>query len=318
MIAKGSEATPDSADSATTRRWDGIPAPGGRSRHTPVHRTFIPVVPAAEAPNPRSSPAKLSHLTVQAHFTLVVRRHIRTCIYLYVRKYNPTIFYNSVTSVFTRFALHHNFNDFAIYTVNYRILALLLEGAVPESAHSTVDSTYYTHSPSLSTVEANSGLGSLDRGDTNKTSRTSTPSSPTRQATRPSTSPPADIPMTNITGTIPGPLNMQYYVPITAPNTSAVGAWAAEPSSSRCGVEAHVDLTASNVDTSFTAASAPAINVTAQGKTVSWLGPRVAAASANSSSGSGDGAAATGARQGMVGAMVLGALLAGVAALLLA
>ncbi|KAH9029924.1 hypothetical protein EDB85DRAFT_1964486 [Lactarius pseudohatsudake] len=39
----------------------------------------------------------------------------------------------------------------------------------------------------------------------------------------------ADIPLTNITGMIPGPL----HVHITAPNTSAVDARAAEPSSSR-------------------------------------------------------------------------------------
>ncbi|KAH8994214.1 hypothetical protein EDB92DRAFT_1944100 [Lactarius akahatsu] len=57
-------------------------------------------------------------------------------------------------------------------------------------------------------------------------------------------------------------------------------------------------------------------NLTAQGGTVPWLGPRVAAASSNSSSGSGNGAA--GARKGMVGATVLGALLAGVVTLLLA
>ena len=148
----------------------------------------------------------------------------------YVRKHDPTIFYDSVTSVPSRLALHRNFNDFAAdanasalpqwmfvtpnmvndghdttidfvgqwinywlipllndtnfndnrtlilltfdetetYTVNNHIFALLLGGAVPESARGTVDSTYYTHYSSLSTVEANWGLGSLGRGDTNK------------------------------------------------------------------------------------------------------------------------------------------------------
>ncbi|KAH9170076.1 hypothetical protein EDB89DRAFT_1980369 [Lactarius sanguifluus] len=33
-----------------------------------------------------------------------------------------------------------------------------------------------------------------------------------------------DIPLTDITVTIPRPLNVQYYVPITTPNTSSVGA----------------------------------------------------------------------------------------------
>ncbi|KAI9431710.1 hypothetical protein H4582DRAFT_2062478 [Lactarius indigo] len=59
------------------------------------------------------------------------------------------------------------------------------------------------------------------------------------------------------------------------------------------------------------------VNLTAQGKTVPWLGPRVAAASFKiSSSGNGNGAA--GSREGMVGATVLGAVLAGVMTLLLA
>ena len=48
------------------------------------------------------------------------------------------------------------------------VTLLLLGGAVPESARGTTDSTYYTHYSLLSTVEANWGLGSLGRGDTNK------------------------------------------------------------------------------------------------------------------------------------------------------
>ncbi|KAH9022643.1 hypothetical protein EDB85DRAFT_2151670 [Lactarius pseudohatsudake] len=62
----------------------------------------------------------------------------------------------------------------------------------------------------------------------------------------------ADIPLANITGTIPGPLNAQFYVPITVPNTSAVGAGGGPL------------FVASGLDTSFTAASAPAsVNLTA-------------------------------------------------------
>ncbi|KAH9016787.1 phosphoesterase family-domain-containing protein [Lactarius pseudohatsudake] len=286
----------------------------------------------------------------------------------YVRKHNPTIFYDSVASVPSRLARHRNFNDFAAdvnasavpqwlfvtpnmvndghdttidfagqwvdywlapllndtnfndnrtlilltfdetetYTVNNHIFAVLLGGAVPESARGTVDSTYYTHYSSLSTVEANWGLGSLGRGDTNKT--LSNVYSFVANATGYTNLDiaPADIPLTNTTGIIPGPLNVQHYVPITAPNTSAVGAGGGAV------------FVASGLDTSFTAASAPApVNLTAQGKTVPWLGPRVAASSSNTStSGSGNGAA--GAREGIVGATVLGALLAGVVTLLLA
>ena len=60
------------------------------------------------------------------------------------------------------------FDETETYTVNNHIYALLLGGAISEDARGTVDSTYYTHYSSLSTVEANWGLGSLGRGDTNK------------------------------------------------------------------------------------------------------------------------------------------------------
>ncbi|KAH9016781.1 hypothetical protein EDB85DRAFT_2295083 [Lactarius pseudohatsudake] len=188
----------------------------------------------------------------------------------YVR-HNPTISYNSVTLVPSRLVLHRDFDDL------------------------------------VADVTSRSGcLGSLGRGDTNKTLSNvySFVSNATGYTNLDIAL--ADIPLTNTTGIIPGPLNVQYYVPITAPNTSAVGAGGGAV------------FVASGVDTSFTAASVPApVNLTAQGKTVPWLGPRVAASSSNTSaSGSGNGAA--GAREGIIGATVLGALLAGVVTLLLA
>ena len=60
------------------------------------------------------------------------------------------------------------FDETETYTINNRIFAVLLGGAIPDGSRGTVDSTYYTHYSSLSTVEANWGLGSLGRGDTNK------------------------------------------------------------------------------------------------------------------------------------------------------
>jgi len=60
------------------------------------------------------------------------------------------------------------FDETENYTVNNQVYALLLGSAVPEAARGTVDSTYYTHYSSLSSVQANWGLGSLGRGDTNK------------------------------------------------------------------------------------------------------------------------------------------------------
>ena len=119
----------------------------------------------------------------------------------------------------------------------------------------------------------------------------------------------ADIPLTNLTGNIPGPLNAQYYVPFTAPNTSAVGAGGGPV------------FIASGLDTNFTASSAPApVNLTAQNESSPWSGPRVASSSSssNSSTSSGKKNGAVGAREGIVGGTVLGALLAGVTTLLLA
>lgn len=60
------------------------------------------------------------------------------------------------------------FDENESYTENNCVLTLLLGGAIPESAWGTTDSTYYTHYSLLSTVQANWGLQSLGRGDTNK------------------------------------------------------------------------------------------------------------------------------------------------------
>jgi hypothetical protein len=117
--------------------------------------------------------------------------------------------------------------------------------------------------------------------------------------------------LTNATGTIPGPLNPNLYVPFTAPNTSAVGAGGGPV------------FIASGLNTSFTAAVAPApVNLTAQNKTVPWSGARPgsnAVTNTSSGSGSGNGKSGNGAmdvRDGIVGAAVFGAILAVIATLL--
>ncbi|KAN0135813.1 Phosphoesterase family domain containing protein [Lactarius tabidus] len=197
------------------------------------------------------------------------------------------------------------FDETETYTINNHIFAVLLGGAIPESSRGTVDSTYYTHYSSLSTVEANWGLGSLGRGDTNKTLSNvySFVANATNYTNLDISA--ADIPLTNLTGNIPGPLNARYYVPFTAPNTSAVGAGGGPV------------FIGPGLNTSFTAANAPApVNLAAQNQTVPASGPRVAASTNTSSPAKKSGA--VGAREGMVGATVLGALLAGVAALFLA
>ncbi|KAF8272437.1 phosphoesterase family-domain-containing protein [Lactarius quietus] len=149
------------------------------------------------------------------------------------------------------------FDETETYTINNQIYAVLLGGAIPDTLRGSVDSTYYTHYSSLSTVEANWGLGSLGRGDTNKTLSNvfSFVANATNYTNLDISG--ADIPLTNLTGKIPGPLNAEYYVPFTAPNTSAVGAGGGPV------------FVSPGTDTNLTAANAPApVNLTA--KNESW------------------------------------------------
>ncbi|KAH9164033.1 hypothetical protein EDB89DRAFT_2078302 [Lactarius sanguifluus] len=193
----------------------------------------------------------------------------------YVREHNPTVFYDSVASVPSRSVLHRNFNDFAIgpnasalpqwmfvtpnmvndghdttidfaaqwigHSINNRFFFLLLGDAVPENA--------------------NRGLGSLGRGDANKM-LSNVYSVADATGHKNLDVPPADFPLTNFTGTIPGLLNARKFLPILAPNTPAVGA-----------VGGPVFI-APSFDTSITT-PLTVVNLTAQGKSVRWLGPRL-------------------------------------------
>jgi hypothetical protein len=62
------------------------------------------------------------------------------------------------------------FDENSNYTINNQVYTVLLGNAVPKDLRGTIDPTFYTHYSALSTVEANWALGSLGRGDTNKTS----------------------------------------------------------------------------------------------------------------------------------------------------
>lgn len=55
------------------------------------------------------------------------------------------------------------------YDQNNNVFTVALGKGIPHELVGTTDPTYYTHYSTLSTVEANWGLGSLGRGDTNKT-----------------------------------------------------------------------------------------------------------------------------------------------------
>lgn len=67
----------------------------------------------------------------------------------------------------------------------------------------------------------------------------------------------ADIPLLNITGTIPGPLNQNFFVPFVAPNLKAVGAGGGPV------------FVAPGLNKSLTAANAPApVNLSASNQMV--------------------------------------------------
>ncbi|KAH9016776.1 hypothetical protein EDB85DRAFT_2204749 [Lactarius pseudohatsudake] len=231
----------------------------------------------------------------------------------YVRKHNPTISYDLVTLVPSRLWLFATLNmvdnghdttiDFA--GDNRTLILLTFDETETYTVNlTTASSPYYLEVLSPRVPEGPS---------TQLTTLTTPHSPPWRQtevsgrsaaATRTRGSNVYSF-VTNATDYTNFDIALPDYVPITAPNTSAVGAGGGAV------------FVASGVDTNLTAASAPTpVNLTAQGKTVQWLGPHVAAAASNSSSGSGNGA--TGIREGVVAATVLDALLASVVTIILA
>ena len=60
------------------------------------------------------------------------------------------------------------FDETETYTINNRIYTLVLGNGLPAELKGQEDDTYYTHYSAISTVQANWGLKSLGRQDTNK------------------------------------------------------------------------------------------------------------------------------------------------------
>jgi hypothetical protein len=103
----------------------------------------------------------------------------------------------------------------------------------------------------------------------------------------------AQIPLSNATGTIPGPLNPNMYVPFLAPNTAAVGAGGGPV------------FVAPGVNTNLTAANAPApVNLTALGELV----PAAGALSSSSATGTAAGPGSTSSSSAMRREVVMGGL----------
>ncbi|KAL8291389.1 hypothetical protein RQP46_002367 [Phenoliferia psychrophenolica] len=118
------------------------------------------------------------------------------------------------------------FDESESTSINNQIYTVALGGALPTDLVNTTDPTYYTHYSSLSTVQNNWGLGSLGRGDTSPTKANvyDFVAKMTNHTNNGLTIDSLDLPLTNITGNIPGPLNSAYWQPVLAPNASAIGA----------------------------------------------------------------------------------------------
>ncbi|KAH7883978.1 phosphoesterase family-domain-containing protein [Phlebopus sp. FC_14] len=116
------------------------------------------------------------------------------------------------------------FDENETYTVNNQVYSILLGGAIPENLRNTIDDTFYTHYSTLSTVENNWNLGNLGRQDTNKTvANVFKFVADTTGYENNDLVANSSLPLLNITATIPGPLNPDYWVPYLAPNTFATG-----------------------------------------------------------------------------------------------
>lgn len=146
------------------------------------------------------------------------------------------------------------FDENETYTIGNSVYSLLLGGVIPQAMKNTTDSTFYTHYSTISTVENNWDLGNLGRQDTNKTLANvfNLVASVTSYHNNNLTNSSSFLPQLNITGTIPGPLNPNYFVPYLAPNTNSTGGGSGKT------------FVAPNVNTSLTPANAPApVNITA-------------------------------------------------------
>jgi hypothetical protein len=143
------------------------------------------------------------------------------------------------------------FDENETYTINNNVFSLLLGGVIPQNLQNTTDDRFYTHYSTLSTVQNNWGLGNLGRQDTNKTLANvfalvaDVTSYENNNLTTNS------LPPLNITGTIPGALNPDAYVPYLAPTNST-------------GTGGGPTFFAPNVNMSLNASTAPApVNLTA-------------------------------------------------------
>ncbi|KAJ7144285.1 phosphoesterase family-domain-containing protein [Mycena epipterygia] len=115
------------------------------------------------------------------------------------------------------------FDENENYGIQNRIFTVALGNAVPEKLRGTTDHILYTHY-SLSTVQANWGLGSLGRQDTNATVSNVFDFVAKKTGYKNIHVKHSEVPHFNLTGVVPGALNSAAFIPFAAPNIHAEGA----------------------------------------------------------------------------------------------
>ncbi|KAN0073778.1 Phosphoesterase family domain containing protein [Tylopilus felleus] len=109
------------------------------------------------------------------------------------------------------------FDENENYSANNQVFSLLLGGVIPHHLRNTTDDTFYTHYSILSTVQNNWSLDNLGRQDINKTVSNvfAFVAEQTHYKNNGLTT--KDLPLLNLTGTYPGPLNPNNWAPWPAP-----------------------------------------------------------------------------------------------------
>ncbi|KAF8129270.1 phosphoesterase family-domain-containing protein [Boletus edulis] len=115
------------------------------------------------------------------------------------------------------------FDENGSYNINNQVYSLLLGGVIPQSLWNTTDDTFYTHYSTLSTVQNNWGLGNLGRQDINNTVNNVFAFVADATGYQNNGLTTQNLPLLNLTGTYPGPLNPNDYAPWASP-TNGTGA----------------------------------------------------------------------------------------------
>ncbi|KAF8437576.1 phosphoesterase family-domain-containing protein [Boletus edulis BED1] len=115
------------------------------------------------------------------------------------------------------------FDENGTSNINNQVYSLLLGGVIPQSLWNTTDDTFYTHYSTLSTVQNNWGLGNLGRQDINNTVNNVFAFVADATGYQNNGLTTQGLPLLNLSGTYPGPLNPNDYAPWASP-TNGTGA----------------------------------------------------------------------------------------------